>query len=159
MSSVEEIDNKAAAEPAARGRLGGRGPLLAVSAVVLLAVIAFFVWRSSGKQSTDDAQIDGHITQVAARVGGTVVKVNVNDNQVVQAGAVLVELDPRDYQVALDRAKAELADAQANAAAATSGIPITEVSTSTSTRSATGGLAEAEAGVSVAERQIETPRR
>jgi membrane fusion protein, multidrug efflux system len=157
MSPVEEIDNNAA-EPASKGRLGGRGPLLAGAAVVLLAVIAFFVWRSSGKQSTDDAQIDGHITQVSARVGGTVVKVNVNDNQIVQAGAVLVELDPRDYQVAVDRAKAELADAQANAAAATSGIPITEVSTSTGTRSASGGLAEAEAGVSVAERQIEAAR-
>jgi membrane fusion protein (multidrug efflux system) len=158
MSPVEEIDTKVATEPAGTGRFGGRGPLLAVSAVVVLAVIAFFVWRSSGKQTTDDAQIDGHITQVSARVGGTVLKVHVNDNQVVKAGDVLVELDPRDYQVAVDRAKAELADAQANAAAATSGIPITEVSTSTGTRSATGGLAEAEAGVSVAERQIEAAR-
>jgi membrane fusion protein, multidrug efflux system len=158
MSPVEETEKAAATEPATSGRFGGRGPMLAVAAVVVVAVIAFFVWRSSGKQSTDDAQVDGHITQVAARVGGTVLKVNVNDNQVVQAGTVLVELDPRDYQVAVDRARAELADAQANAAAATSGIPITEVSTSTGTRSATGGLAEAEAGVSVAERQIESAR-
>jgi membrane fusion protein (multidrug efflux system) len=158
MSPVEEIENKVAAEPAGTGRLGGRGPLLAVAAVVVLAVIAFFVWRSSGKQTTDDAQIDGHITQVSARVGGTVLQVHVNDNQVVKAGDLLVELDPRDYQVAVDRAKAELADAQASAAAATSGIPITEVSTSTGTRSASGGLAEAQAGVSVAERQIEAAR-
>ena len=158
MSPAEQSEDKPAPGPAGNGRLAGRGPMLAVAAVVLLAVIAFFVWRSSGKQSTDDAQIDGHITQVSARVGGTVVKVNVTDNQVVAEGAVLVELDPRDYQVAIERAKADLADAQANAAAATSGIPITEVSTATGSRSATGGLAEAEAGVGVAERQIESAR-
>ncbi|MEN3339868.1 MAG: rane fusion protein multidrug efflux system [Acidobacteriota bacterium] len=158
MSPAAQIEDKPAAEAPNNGRLGGRGPMLAVVAVVLLAAIVFFVWRSSGKQSTDDAQIDGHITQVSARVGGTVVKVNVTDNQVVAAGAVLVELDPGDYQVAVERAKAELADAQANAIAATSGIPITEVSTATGTRSATGGLAEAEAGVGVAERQIESAR-
>jgi membrane fusion protein, multidrug efflux system len=139
-------------------RLGGRGPMLAIAAVVVLAVIAFFVWRSSGRESTDDAQIDGHITQVSPRVGGIVIKLNVKDNQFVEAGAILVELDPRDYQVAVDRAKAELADAEANASAATSGIPITEVSTTTGVRSATGGLEEAQAGVGIAERQIESAR-
>ena len=59
MSPVEEIEDTPATAPARTGRLGGRGPMLAVSAVVLVAVIAFFVWRSSGKQSTDDAQVDG----------------------------------------------------------------------------------------------------
>jgi membrane fusion protein (multidrug efflux system) len=155
MAEAEHVagtENKVDAE--STGRLGGRGRMIAIGAVVLVAVIALFVWLSSGKQSTDDAQIDGHITQVSSRVGGTVVKLNFEDNQVVKAGDVLVELDPRDYQVAVDRAKAELADAQANAAAATSGIPITEVSTSTGTRSATGGLEEAQAGVGMAESQI-----
>ncbi|HMF59306.1 MAG TPA: HlyD family secretion protein [Vicinamibacterales bacterium] len=153
---VTETENKAEAERT--GRLGGRGRMIAVGAVVALAVIAFFVWRSSGQQSTDDAQIDGHITQVSSRVGGTVVKLNFQDNQSVKADDVLVELDPRDYQVAVDRAKAELADAEANAAAAKSGIPITEVSTSTGTRSATGGLEEAQAGVGMADSQIESAR-
>src|SRR4051812_12654018 len=112
------------------GRFGGRGRLIGIAALVFVAVVAFFVWRSSGKQSTDDAQVDGHITQVAARVGGTILKLNVQENQYVTAGTVLVEIDPRDYQVAVDRAKAELADAQASATVATTGIPITEVSTS-----------------------------
>lgn len=155
---VTELEDKAAAEAGTTKRLGGRGPMIAVSAVVLLAVVAFFVWRSSGRQSTDDAQIDGHITQVSSRVGGTVVKLNVEDNQYVKVGTILVELDPRDYHVAVDRAKAELADAQANASAATSGIPITEVSTSTGVRSATGGLEEAQAGVGIAESQIVSAR-
>jgi membrane fusion protein (multidrug efflux system) len=169
MAPAEHLDNvehptnvgpspDTAAEPASRKRLGGRGPLFAGVALVLLAVIGFFVWRSAGQQSTDDAQIDGHITQVSSRVGGTVTKLNVNDNQFVKAGAVLAELDPSDYQVAVDRAKADLADAQANAAAARSGIPITEVSTSTGVRSATGGLEEAQAAVGVAEQQIESAR-
>ena len=145
-------------EAVSTGRFGGRGRMIAAGAVVFLAVVAFFVWRSSGQQSTDDAQIDGHITQVSSRVGGTVVTLSFQDNQLVKAGDVLVELDPRDYQVAVDRAKAELADAQANAAAAKSGIPITEVSTSTGTRSATGGLEEAQAGVGMADSQIEAAR-
>lgn len=155
---VTESEDKAAAEAGTTQRLGGRGPMIAVAAVVLLVIIAFFVWRSSGRQSTDDAQIDGHITQVSSRVGGTVVKLNVEDNQYVKAGTILVELDPRDYHVAVDRAKAELADAQANASAATSGIPITEVSTSTGVRSATGGLEEAQAGIGIAESQIVSAR-
>ena len=58
------------------------------------------------------------MTPVAARVGGTVLRVPVADNQPVEAGTVLVEIDPRDYQIALDRARAELANAEAEAAAA-----------------------------------------
>ncbi|MEP6916889.1 MAG: HlyD family secretion protein [Acidobacteriota bacterium] len=135
-------------------RFGGRGRWMIAGIVVVAAVIAFFVWHSSGKQSTDDAQVDGHITQVSARVGGTIIKLNIRENQVVQAGFVLAELDPRDYQIAVDRAKAELADAQASAAAATTGIPITEISTTSGVHTAAGGVEEAQGGVGVAESQI-----
>jgi membrane fusion protein, multidrug efflux system len=117
-----------------------------------------YMWRTSGRQSTDDAQIDGHITQVAARVGGTVIKVHVKENQPVAAGDVLIELDPRDYQVAVDRARAELADAQANASGAMTGIPLTQVSTATGVRTATGSVEEAQAGIGIADRQIEAAR-
>src|SRR3954468_22269654 len=154
MAPTQEAVN----EPAKTGRLAGRGKWIAGAAVVIVLLVVFFVWRSSGKQSTDDAQVDGHITQVSARVGGTITAVNIKENQRVEAGAVLAELDPRDYQVAVDRAKAELADAQANAAAATTGVPITEVSTSSGVRTATGGVEEAEAGVGVAERQVDAAR-
>ena len=69
-------------------------------------------------ESTDDAQVDGHINAISARVGGYVTKVNVDDNQAVEAGAVLVEIDPKDYQVAVERAKAEFEAAEASAMAA-----------------------------------------
>ncbi len=159
MAEVTEVDQAAApAETPNQGLLAGRGRPLALVALALVAIIAFFVWHSSGRQSTDDAQMDGHITQVSSRVGGPILTLNVKDNQFVEAGAVIAEIDPRDYQVAVERAKAELADAQANAAAATSGIPIAEVSTTTGTRSASGGLEEAQAGVGIAESQIAAAR-
>src|SRR5438128_2340543 len=132
-SNVEQAE-AAADKDTARGRLAGRGRWLALVAVVMVAGVLIYLWRTAGQVSTDDAQVDGHITQVAARVGGTVTKVNVKENQYVEAGVVLVELDPRDYQVAVDRARAELADAQANASGAATGIPLTQVSSATGAR-------------------------
>src|SRR3954468_2295551 len=156
-SKVEQAD-AAADKDTARGRLAGRGRWVALVAVVIVAGVLIYLWRTAGRVSTDDAQVDGHITQVSARVGGTVTKVNVKENQYVEAGVVLVELDPRDYQVAADRARAELADAQANASGAATGIPLTQVSTETNVRTATGGVEEAQAGVAVADRQVEAAR-
>jgi membrane fusion protein (multidrug efflux system) len=141
-----------------QSRFAGRGRWFAIGALILVAAVALFWWRTSGRQSTDDAQIDGHITQIAPRVGGTVVQVNALENQTVKAGDVLAVIDHRDYQVAVDRARAELNDALANASAATTGIPLTEVTTATGVRSAAGGVEEAQAGVSIAERQVEAAR-
>ncbi len=140
------------------GRFAGRGRWLALGAVVIVGAILIYLWITAGRVATDDAQVDGHITQVAARVGGTVTKVNIKENQYVEAGTVLVELDPRDYQVAVDRARAELIDAQANASGAATGIPLTQVSTESNLRTATGGVEEAQAGVAVADRQVEAAR-
>jgi hypothetical protein len=89
--------------------------LIVLGIVVVVAIAGFFVWRYMNRyEDTDDAQVDGHINNVSARVSGYVLKVNVDDNQNVQKGAVLVEIDPRDYQVAVERAKAELADASSH---------------------------------------------
>jgi membrane fusion protein (multidrug efflux system) len=127
--------------------------------VAVLVVIAAVIWlMSRGHESTDDAQIDGHITQIAARVGGTVIKVAVDNNDKVAGGAVLVQIDPRDYQVAVDRARAELADAEAQAAAARTGVPIAQVETRSGVSTASGGVEEAEAGVGSAEQQIEAAK-
>ncbi len=146
------------AAPAKRGRFAGRAPLLGGVALALVVIVGIVVWHYSGRQSTDDAQVDGHITQIAARVGGTVQALHVTENQYVEKGAVLAVLDPRDYQVALDRAKADLADAQGNAAAAASGIPISEVSSTSGVSTAAGGVEEAQAGISIADRQVEAAR-
>jgi membrane fusion protein, multidrug efflux system len=139
--------------PAARPK--GRRRWIAVGALLLIVIVAGVLWFFSGRESTDDAQIEGHITQISARVGGPLVKVNVTDNQAVAASTVLVQIDPRDYQVAVDRARAELTDAEANAAAAGTGVPVTAVSTKSDIRTAAGGLEEAQAGVAVADRQVE----
>jgi membrane fusion protein (multidrug efflux system) len=111
--------------------------------------------HSRGRENTDDAQVDGRITQIAARVGGTVIKVDVDNNLQVSGGAVLVQIDPRDYEVAVERARAELADAQANAAAARTGVPIAQVETRAGVSTASGGVDQAEAAVAGAEHEIQ----
>src|SRR5579863_3000023 len=101
-----------------------------VIAIVVLLVVGFFAYRYfTSYESTDDAQVDGHINSISARISGHVIKLNVEDNQYVQAGTVLVEIDPADYQVAYERAKADFADAQAAAEAAGVTVPITSVNT------------------------------
>ncbi len=140
------------------GRLGGRGKWLGLAALVILAAVLLVMWHYSGRQSTDDAQIDGHITQVSARVAGTVSDVHVKENEVVVAGTVLAEIDSRDYQVAVDRAEAELADARANATAASTGVPISEVTTRSGVRTASGSVEEAQAGIGMAEQQVAAAR-
>jgi len=125
--------------------------------LVLLAVV--LVWRYfAARETTDDAQIDGHITPIAARVGGAVLTVKVNDNELVQAGAVLVEIDPRDYRIALQRAEAELADAQAVLVAARSGIPITTTTTASQVSVAGATVEGAEAGARAAAREVDAAR-
>jgi membrane fusion protein (multidrug efflux system) len=132
---------------------------LMIGVVLLLGLGAgLWAWSTSGRESTDDAQVDAHVTQLAARVGGTVTKVAVDDNQLVEAGAVLVELDPRDYQVAVDKARAELADAEANALAAQSNVPITSTTAASNVTTARGGITQAQSGVAAAEKEVEAAR-
>jgi membrane fusion protein (multidrug efflux system) len=136
----------------------GRWRVIAVAVVALVLVAGIFWWRSRGHESTDDAQVDGHITQISARVGGPVIKVNVTNNTAVKAGDVLVQIDQSEYEIAVQRAKAELADAQANAAAARTGVPIAQVETRSGVNTASGGVQEAEAAVAGSEQQIEAVR-
>jgi membrane fusion protein (multidrug efflux system) len=127
-----------------------------VGAILVLLVGAFFAWRYfSSYESTDDAQIDGHLMPVSARISGYVTNVNVRDNQYVQAGAVLVEIDPRDYQVAVDQARAALADAEASARALHINIPVTSVSTSSQVSASEASVQNADAGIVAAQQQYE----
>ena len=132
-----------------------RRSVIAVAVLVVVAAGVFFWLHSRGREETDDAQVDGRITQIAARVGGTVTKVSVDNNLRVDGGAVLVQIDPRDYQIAVDRARAELADARATAAAARTGVPIAQVETRAGVSNASGSVEQAEAGVTGAQQEIE----
>jgi membrane fusion protein, multidrug efflux system len=127
---------------------------LIIGAILVLIVAAFFLWRYlSSYESTDDAEVDGHLMPLSTRISGYIVKVNVDDNQYVTKGSVLVEIDPRDYQVAVDQARANLADAEATATSQTINVPITNVDTSSQLRSATSDLDGARAGVIAAQKQ------
>jgi membrane fusion protein (multidrug efflux system) len=126
-----------------------------IIAVIVLLVVGFFVYRYvTSYESTDDAQVDGHINSISTRISGHVVKLNVLDNQYVQAGTVLVEIDPADYQVALERAKADFEDAQAAASAAGVNVPITSVSTTSQVSAADADVASGRAGISAATQQF-----
>ena len=136
----------------------GRVRIIILVVVVLAAGAGIWFWATSGRESTDDAQVDARVTQIAARVGGTVAKVAVNDNQLVEAGTVLIELDPRDYQVALDKSRAELADAEANALAAHSSVPIASTTATSGVTTARGGVVQAQSGIVAAEKEIEAAK-
>jgi membrane fusion protein, multidrug efflux system len=132
---------------------------LIIGAVLLLILgAAVWAWSTAGRENTDDAQVDAHVTQMAARVGGTVTKVAVDDNQLIEAGALLIQLDPGDYQVAVDKARAELADAEANAVAAQSSVPITSTTAASNVTTARGGVTQAQSGVAASEKEIEAAR-
>jgi len=121
-------------------------------ALIAAVAIGVYVWHYySIRESTDDAQIEAHIGPVSSRVPGTVVKVNFEDNQYVDAGAVLVQLDPTDYEIALQRAKAELSDAEAAARAAQTGVPITSTTT-------TSQLSTSEANLNAAQKEVDAAR-
>lgn len=108
--------------------------------IVLIGAILFFYWYSSGRVNTDDAQVDGHLNPVSAKISGNVLEVLVNDNQQVKAGQVLVKIDPRDYQARVDQMKAALALAQAQGTAANVTVPKTQQRTEGESSNASAGL-------------------
>src|SRR5215469_18837058 len=114
-------ETHAAAPPPPSGarnilRTRPRARMLVIGAIVVVIVGAILAWRYfSSYETTDDAQVDGHLMPLSTRISGYVQKVNVDDNQSVRAGYVLAEIDPRDYEVAVEQAKANLADTEAQA--------------------------------------------
>jgi membrane fusion protein (multidrug efflux system) len=123
--------------------------------VLVVLVGGVFLWRYlSSYESTDDAQADVHLYPVSARVSGYVVKVNVDDNQWVEKGTVLVEIDPKDYEVAVAQAQANLSNAEATAQSLNITVPITSVNTSSQLTSAQSDIDNSTAGVIAAERQL-----
>ncbi len=152
-AELEAIDETAAEQPQGRRRA-----ILVVVLVVLALVAAGLWWRSTFTEDTDDAQISGHLIQVSARINGHVLSVKVQENQQVNAGDVIAELDPGDYQIAVDNAQAALDAAEANAAAAHVAVPITAVNVGSNLRSADADVASSHASVEQAERQFEAAK-
>jgi membrane fusion protein, multidrug efflux system len=158
-------ETRAAAPPAPPARSQGffrlhpRAPMtLAISFVVLLVGGYFAYEYFSSYESTDDAEVDGHLMPLSARISGYVQKVNVDDNQSVKAGTVLAEIDPRDYQVAVDQAKAQLADARASAQALNLNVPITSVNTTSQVSSSEADVENARAGIVAAQQQFDAAK-
>jgi membrane fusion protein, multidrug efflux system len=132
---------------------------IAAGVLLVVAIAAFFGWRMlSPREDTDDAQVSGHVSPVATRVGGTVQAIRVQDNQAVKAGTILVELDPRDYQLAVARAEADLAAAEAAFRAASSDVPVTSSSARSGEQVARVATGNADAGLIAASREIEASR-
>ena len=132
-----------------------RRNILIVVVVLIVVVGGVFLWRHlNSYESTDDAQVDVHLYPVSGRVSGYVTKVNVGDNEYVQQGTVLVEIDPKDYAVAVQQAQANLASAEATAQSLNITVPITSVNTSSQLSFASSDVESASAGVNITERQV-----
>jgi membrane fusion protein (multidrug efflux system) len=129
--------------------------LLRVLVVIAIIGVAIYWWQGRKFEDTDDAQVDGHIYPISARVSGHVVKVNVEEGQFVHAGSVLVEIDNRDYQVAVERAQADYMDALASSQAAQFNVPISEVGSSSQIHSAQADVLNSQAGITAATKQVE----
>ena len=101
-ASIDPGEEPEIAQPNSRRRV------IAIAVVAILTLVAIGIWwHSTYSESTDDAQVNGHLIQVSARVAGQVAKVYVDENQVVKAGDVIAELDPSDYKVAVENAEEE----------------------------------------------------
>jgi membrane fusion protein (multidrug efflux system) len=133
----------------------GRVVLFAVIGLVLVAAGILLYRYFASYESTDDAEIDGYIYPVSSRVPGYVVRVTADNNQFVQAGTVLVQLDSKDYDVAVANAKGTLANVRAASEAARINVPLTSVNTSSQLSSAQSDVENAQAGLLAAERQFD----
>jgi membrane fusion protein, multidrug efflux system len=136
---------------------GGRA-----AAVLLLAVViiggGLFVRNSLAWESTDDAQVNGHIMPLSARINGYVLEVPVIEGQLVHAGDVLVTIDSKDYKIAVEQAQATVADSQASATSSRFNVPITFVTTKSALDSAETAVLNAEAGFQAAEQNFESAK-
>ncbi|HEY0759698.1 MAG TPA: HlyD family secretion protein [Acidisarcina sp.] len=138
--------------PAQRSRR--RFLIIGVVAILIVGAVLYW-WHSTYYEDTDDAQVSGHLVQVSSRIIGPVIKVNVEENSLVSAGAVVAELDPKDFEVTVQQDEAALASAQANLESLKTGVPITNVNTGSNLSSASSDVVGAQAQVGQSQRQLE----
>lgn len=123
--------------------------------ILLLAIGLGWYLYARQFEDTDDAQIDGHLNPIAARIDGTIKAVYTDDNQQVEAGKLLIELDPSDYQVAVDQAKAQADQAQAQLQASHPNLPITESGNRADLTSQSAQVASAQAAVAASRHDLD----
>jgi membrane fusion protein (multidrug efflux system) len=179
MADVQEQEQKQDQTPSNRGEKGEGGNreqdarvhkasdprrkrtlrfvLLAVLVVAAIAAIPIYAYYSV-RESTDDAQVDGHVVPISPRVSGNVLAVLVNDNQAVKAGDPLVRLDPADFQVAASQAEAQLASATANTAESSINVPLTGINTRSQVSTSISQTAESRAALASAQQAVNTAR-
>jgi membrane fusion protein (multidrug efflux system) len=139
------------ADPRAKSRR--RFIIIGVVAILVVGALLFW-WHSTYYEDTDDAQVNGHLIQISSRIAGNVIKVNVDENQFVEKGTVLVELDPTDFQTGVQQDEANLASAQAAYEAARVNVPITHINTGSTLSSAGADVSGAKATVAQSEKQL-----
>lgn len=153
---IEEKKTDAPSQRWTRKPKRRRARIIVPIALVVLLVAGYFLVRYFGSyENTDDAQIDGHLNAISARISGQVSEVLVEDQQTVKKGDVLVKIDPRDFEVALAKAEADLADAKASLESSRTDVPITSTNTNSTLKTARSGHADASAGLTGAERQLD----
>ncbi len=133
----------------------GRRFIVIGVAIVLVAGALLFWWRSTFYEDTDDAQINGHLIQISSRIAGQVVKVYVDENQQVKAGDPIADLDPKDFQVAVEQDEANLQSAEAAYEAAKVNVPITGINTGSTLRSTSSDVEGAQAQVVASKQQLD----
>ena len=136
---------------------GGRAAALLLLAFVIIGG-GLVVRNSLAWESTDDAQVNGHIMPLSARINGYVLEVPVIEGQLVHAGDVLVTIDPRDYKIAVEQAQATFADSQASATSSRFNVPITSITTQSNLDSAGTAVLNAQAGLNAAEQNFESAK-
>jgi membrane fusion protein, multidrug efflux system len=152
-ADVEQTQQKS------RTPLGSPKRIIIATVAVLVAIaLGYFIHNAFLYEDTDDAEVDGHLMPLSARISGQVFQVNVVQGQLVHAGDVLVVIDSKDYKVAVDQAAADLADAQATARSSDLNIPITSASAFSGLDSAQAEVKNAEAGVLAAQQNLEADR-
>ena len=135
-----------------------KGVIMISAAMVVAIAVGYFGWNAFRYEDTDDAQVDGHVMPLSARITGQIKEVHVIEGQLVQAGDVLVTIDPQDYKIAVAQAQANLADASATAASSHYNVPITSVTVQSNLDSAKTGVSNAEAAVEAAEQNYESAK-
>ena len=145
-----ESQDKQPEEPKSRRRF----IIIGVVAILVVGAVLFW-WHSTFYEDTDDAQVNGHLIQISARIVGHVIKVNVDENQYVDAGTVLAEVDPKDFEVAVQQDEANLQSAEAAYEAAKVNVPVIGINTGSNLRSAGADVSGAGATIAQTQKQLE----